>query len=36
MCHKLYHTVSEIMGCQKLSGEAEIDALHKSINLKGI
>jgi hypothetical protein len=33
MCHKLYHTVSEIMGCQKLSGEAEIDKLYNYINL---
>lgn len=36
MCHKLYLTVSEIMGRQKLSGVVKIDALHKSINLKGI
>lgn len=36
MCHKLYLTVSEIMGRQKLFGEVEIDALHKSIKIKGI
>ena len=33
--HKLYHAASEIMACQKLSGEVEMDTQYKSINLKG-
>ena len=35
MRHKLYHA-SEITVIQKLSGEVEIDAQYKSINLKEI